>query len=388
MDVTISESELHSDIRASVRALCDRFGPDYWRRCDAERAYPDEFVRAMSEAGWLGVLIPEEYGGGGLGITEAALVLEEINHSGGSAAACHAQMYTMGSLLRHGSEAQKRRYLPAIASGALRLQAFGVTEPDAGSDTTRITTFARKTDGGYVINGQKVFTSRYQHSDLLVLLARTTPIEQARKKTDGMSLFLIDTRAAGKSIQAVPIETLINHETNQLFITDLEVPDDALIGEAGRGFAYLLDGLNAERILIASECIGDGRWFVEQATAYANSRSVFERPIGKNQGVQFPIAKAFMAVEAADLMRLKAASAFDAHQPCGAEANMAKYLASEASWEAADVAMATLGGYGLASEYHVERKWRETRLYRTAPISNNLVLSYVAEHILGLPRSY
>ncbi len=386
MDFTISQQQ--RDIRASVRALCDHFSPDYWRKCDTERAYPEEFVRAMSDAGWLGILIPEEYGGGGMGITEASIVLEEINRSGGSSAACHAQMYTMGSLLRHGSEAQKQRYLPQIASGALRLQAFGVTEPDAGSDTTRIKTYARKTDRGYIINGQKVFTSRYQHSDLLVLLARTTPLEQVRKKTEGMSLFLIDTHAAGSSLQAVPIDTLINHETNQLFITDLEVPADALIGQEGRGFSYLLDGLNAERILIASECIGDGRWFIEQATAYANQRTVFDRAIGKNQGVQFPIAKAYMAVEAADQMRMKAAVAFDAGQPCGPEANMAKYLASEASWEAGDVAMTTLGGYGLTSEYHVERKWRETRLYRTAPITNNLVLSYVAEHVLGLPRSY
>lgn len=386
MDFTYTEEQ--RDIRASVRALCDRFNLDYWRACDMRRAYPEEFVRAMSDAGWLGVLIPEEYGGGGMGITEAAIVLEEINHSGGASAVCHAQMYTMGSLLRHGSEGQKRRYLPQIANGTLRLQAFGVTEPDAGSDTTRIKTFARKTDGGYLINGQKVFTSRYQHSDLMVLLARTTPIEQAKKKTDGMSLFLVDTRAAGESIKVVPIDTMINHETNQLFITDLEVLDDALIGEEGRGFAYLLDGLNAERILIASECIGDGRWFIEQATAYARQRVVFDRPIGKNQGVQFPIAKAHMAVEAADLMRLKATAAFDAGQPCGPEANMAKFLASEASWEAGDVAMATLGGYGLTSEYHVERKWRETRLYRSAPITNNLVMSYVAEHVLGLPRSY
>ncbi|HKV84866.1 MAG TPA: acyl-CoA dehydrogenase family protein [Ktedonobacterales bacterium] len=381
-------SDLQREIRASVRALCDTFGPDYWRQCDAERRYPEEFVRAMSAAGWLGILIPEEYGGGGQGITEASIVLEEINHSGGSSAVCHAQMYTMGALLRHGSEEQKRRYLPGIASGALRLQAFGVTEPDAGSDTTRIKTFARKTASGYLINGQKVFTSRYQHSDLMVLLARTTPIEDARKKTDGLSLFLVDTRAAGDSIQAKPIDMLINHETNQLFINDLEAPQDALIGDEGRGFSYLLDGLNAERILIASECVGDGHWFIEQATAYAGQRTVFDRPIGKNQGVQFPIAKAHMSVEAADLMRLKAAAAFDAHQPCGAEANMAKYLASEASWEAADVAMATLGGYGLANEYHVERKWRETRLYRTAPITNGMILSFVAEHVLRMPRSY
>ena len=386
MDFTYTE--LQNDVRASVRLLCERFDLDYWRGCDERKAYPEEFVRAMSEAGWLGVLIPEEYGGGGMGVTEAAIVLEEINRSGGSGAACHAQMYTMGALLRHGGAEQKRRYLPQIASGELRLQAFGVTEPDAGSDTTQIKTFARKTDRGYVISGQKVFTSRYQHSDLMILLARTTPIEQARKKTDGMSLFLVDTRAAGDAISAVPIATMINHETNALFISELEVPADALIGEEGRGFAYLLDGLNAERILIASECIGDGRWFVERATNYAGSRVVFGRPIGQNQGVQFPIAKSHMSIEAADLMRLKAAALFDALQPCGPEANMAKYLASEASWEAADAAMATLGGYGLASEYHVERKWRETRLYRTAPIANNLVLAYVAEHVLGLPRSY
>jgi acyl-CoA dehydrogenase len=386
MDFTFSA--LQDEIRASVRRLCARFDLDYWRRCDEEKAYPEDFVRAMSEAGWLGALIPEEYGGGGLGIVEAAIILGEINRSGGTGAACHAQMYTMGALLRHGSEEQKRRYLPQIASGAVRLQAFGVTEPDAGSDTTQITTFARRTDRGYVISGQKVFTSRYQHSDLLLLVARTTPLEQVQKKTQGISLFLVDTRAAGDAIRAVPIETMINHETNQLFISDLEVPADALIGEVGQGFRYLLDGLNAERILIASECIGDGRWFVERAVAYANERVVFGRPIGNNQGVQFPIAKAQMALEAADLLRLKAAALFDAELPCGAEANMAKYLASEASWEAGDVAMATLGGYGLAAEYHVERKWRETRLFRTAPVTNNLVLAYVAEHVLGLPRSF
>ncbi|MGZ3675663.1 MAG: acyl-CoA dehydrogenase family protein [Ktedonobacterales bacterium] len=381
-------SELQDEIRSAVRQLCARFDLDYWQACDEAKAYPEDFVRAMGEAGWLGALIPEAYGGGGLGLTEAAIILEEINRSGGSGAACHAQMYTMGALLRHGSEEQKRRYLPQIASGDLRLQAFGVTEPDAGSDTTQISTFARKSDGGYVISGQKVFTSRYQHSDLLLLVARTTPIEQVQKKTQGISLFLVDTRSVGDAIRAVPIDTMINHETNQLFISDLEVPADALIGEEGQGFRYLLDGLNAERILIASECIGDGRWFIERAVAYAQERVVFGRPIGKNQGVQFPIAKAYMALEAADLLRLHAATRFDAHQPCGPEANMAKYLASEASWEAGDVAMATLGGYGLASEYHVERKWRETRLFRTAPITNNLVLAYVAEHVLGLPRSY
>ncbi|HEX8032896.1 MAG TPA: acyl-CoA dehydrogenase family protein [Ktedonobacterales bacterium] len=381
-------SELQDEIRSAVRQLCARFDLDYWRACDEAKAYPEDFVRAMGEAGWLGALIPEAYGGCGLGLTEAAIILEEINRSGGSGAACHAQMYTMGALLRHGSEEQKRRYLPRIASGDLRLQAFGVTEPDAGSDTTQIATFARKTDNGYVISGQKVFTSRYQHSDLMLLVARTTPIEQVQKKTQGISLFLVDTRSAGDAIRAVPIDTMINHETNQLFISDLEVPVEALIGEEGQGFRYLLDGLNAERILIASECIGDGRWFIERAVTYAQERVVFGRPIGKNQGVQFPIAKAHMALDAADLLRLQAATRFDAHQPCGPEANMAKYLASEASWEAGDVAMTTLGGYGLASEYHVERKWRETRLFRTAPITNNLVLAYVAEHVLGLPRSY
>ncbi len=381
-------SETQDEIRSAVRQLCARFDLDYWRACDEAKIYPEDFVRAVAEAGWLGALIPEAYGGGGLGMIEAAIILEEINRSGGSGAACHAQMYTMGALLRHGSEEQKRRYLPEIASGKLRLQAFGVTEPDAGSDTTQITTFARKTDRGYDISGQKVFTSRYQHSDLLLLVARTTPLDEVQKKTQGISLFLVDTRAAGDAIRAVPIDTMINHETNQLFISDLEVPTDALIGEEGHGFRYLLDGLNAERILIASECIGDGRWFIERAVTYAQERVVFGRPIGKNQGVQFPIAKAHMALEAADLLRLKAATRFDAHQPCGPEANMAKYLASEASWEAGDVAMSTLGGYGLASEYHVERKWRETRLFRTAPITNNLVLAYVAEHVLALPRSY
>lgn len=381
-------TSLQQEIRASVRELCTRFDLDYWRACDRDRSYPEAFVRAMSAAGWLGALIPEEYGGAGLGMVEAGIILEEINRSGGSSAVCHAQMYTMGAVLRHGSEEQKQRYLPEVAEGTLRLQAFGVTEPDAGSDTTQIKTIARRTEHGYVINGQKVFTSRFQHSDLMVLLARTTPREEVAKKAEGLSLFLVDLRTAGDAIRAVPIETLINHETNQLFITDLEVPQDALIGAEGRGFSHLLDGFNAERILIASECIGDGRWFIEQATAYARQRRVFDRAIGQNQGVQFPIAEAHMAIEAADLVRLKAAARFDRGLPCGAEANMAKYLASEASWKAGDVAMATLGGYGLASDYHVERKWRETRLFRTAPVTNNLVLSYVAEHVLGLPRSY
>lgn len=386
--VNFEFNDLQNEIRSGVRSLCSRFDLNYWSNCDKEGAYPEEFVRSMSEAGWLGILIPEEYGGAGLGMTEAAIVLEEINRSGGLGAACHAQMYTMGSVLRHGSKEQKEKYLPLIANGTLRLQAFGITEPDAGSDTTKIKTFARKTDNGYVINGQKIFISRYQHSDMILLLARTTPLEQVKRKIDGMSLFLIDLRKVGSAIEAKPIKTMINHETNILFINDLEVPENCLVGEEGKGFYYLLDGINAERILVASECIGDGKWFIEQAVRYANERVVFDRPIGKNQGIQFPIAKAYMAVQAAETMNFKAASKFDKGLPCGEEANMAKYLASEASWEAGDVTMTTFGGYGVAEEYHIERKWRETRLFRTAPISNNLVLSYIAEHSLKLPRSY
>lgn len=386
MDFEFSRSE--QEIRAAVATLCARFGDEYWRRCDELGAYPDEFVRALSEAGWLAALIPQEYGGAGLTILEGSIILEEINHSGGNAAACHAQMYTMAALLKHGSEEQKQRYLPRVASGNLRLQAFGVTEPDAGSETPKIKTFARREGDHYLVNGSKIFTSRYQHSDLLVLLTRTTSFEQVEKKTDGMSLFVVDLKESGGSIKAVPIPTMINHGTNQLFIDNLVLPREALIGEEGKGFYYLLSSLNAERILVASESIGDGRWFVERAVKYATERRVFDRPIGMNQGVQFPIAKAHMAVEAAELMRLKAATRFDANLPCGGEANMAKYLATEAAWEAGEAAMTTLGGYGFAREYHVERKWRESRLYRTAPISNNLVLSYVGEHLLGLPRSY
>ncbi len=386
MDFQFSSAQ--REIREAVAGLCARFGDEYWRQCDERSAYPEEFVRALSEAGWLAAFVPQEYGGAGLSMLEGSIILEEINHSGGNAAACHAQMYTMASLLRHGSEEQKRRYLPGIASGELRLQAFGVTEPDAGSETPRIKTFARRVGDQYVINGSKIFTSRYQHSDMLLLLARTTPFDEVAKKTDGMSLFLVDLKKYGDAIKAVPIATMINHGTNQLFIDNLTVPRDALIGEEGKGFSYLLSSLNAERILVASESIGDGRWFVERAVSYANERRVFDRAIGMNQGVQFPIARAHVSVEAASLMRLKAASLFDAHQPCGGEANMAKYLATEAAWEAAEAALNTLGGYGFAKQYHVERKWREARLYRTAPISNNLVLSYVAEHLLGLPRSY
>jgi acyl-CoA dehydrogenase len=386
MDFEFSDSQ--KEIRTAVTALCARFGNEYWRSCDEKHAYPEEFVKTLSEAGWLAALIPAEYGGAGLGMMEASIILEEINRSGGNAVACHAQMYTMASILKHGSAEQKQRYLPRIASGELRLQSFGITEPDAGSETPRIKTFARRQGDHYVVNGQKIFTSRYQHSDMLLLLTRTTPFEDVKKKTDGMSLFLVNLKETGDAIKAVPIATMVNHGTNQLFIDNLVQPREALVGEEGKGFSYLLSSLNAERILVGSESIGDGRWFVEYAVNYTKERRVFDRPIGMNQGVQFPIAKAHMAVQAADLMRLKAAALFDAGLPCGAEANMTKYLASEAAWEAGEAAMSALGGYGFAKEYHVERKWREARLYRTAPISNNLVLSFVGEHVLGMPRSY
>ncbi len=379
------EQELYRD---GVRAVCAKFPESYWRQVDSEKRYPDEFVRALTDGGWLSVLIPTEYGGAGLGIVEASIVLEEINASGGNAAVCHAQMYTMGALLRHGSEAQKRRYLPELAAGRLRLQSMAVTEPEAGSDTSRITTFARKDGDEYVVNGQKVFTSRVQHSDLLLLLARTSRAQDVARKTDGMSLFLVDLRVVGSSIEVRPIETMVNHETNALFITDLRLPSDALIGEKGAGFRQVLDGLNAERILIASQSVGDARWFVDRSVAYAGERVVFGRPIGANQGVQFPIARAFMHARAAALLRWQAASLFDAGRPCGAEANMVKLLASEAAWEAADVAMTTFGGSGMAVEVGIERKFREARLYLVAPVTNNLVTAYVAEHVLGLPRSY
>jgi acyl-CoA dehydrogenase len=386
MDFSLSpDQELYRD---GVRAVCARFPESYWRQVDAEKRYPDEFVRALTEGGWLSVLIPTEYGGAGLGIVEACIILEEINASGGNAAACHAQMYTMGALLRHGSEAQKRRYLPEIAAGRLRLQSMAVTEPEAGSDTSRITTFARKDGQGYVVSGQKVFTSRVQHSELLLLLARTSRADDVSRKTDGMSLFLVDLREAGKSIEVRPIETMVNHETNALFITDMRLPSDALIGKEGDGFRQVLDGLNAERILIASESIGDARWFVDRSVAYAGERVVFGRPIGANQGVQFPIARAFMHARAAALVRWQAAALFDSGKACGPEANMAKLLASEAASEAADVAMTTFGGSGMAVEVGIERKFREARLYLVAPVTNNLVTAYVAEHVLGLPRSY
>jgi acyl-CoA dehydrogenase len=375
------------EIRDAVRRLCSRYGSEYWRGLEPDR-YPQEFVDALTQEGWLSVLIPEEYGGAGLGLGAASAILEEINASGGNAAACHAQIYTMGTLLRHGSNEQKAHWLPRIASGELRLQAFGVTEPEAGSETSAISTFARRTETGYSISGQKVFISRALQSDLMILLARTTPASEVAKRSDGLSVFLIDMRTAGERLTIRPIKTMMNHATTEIFLDDLEVPADALIGEEGRGFGYILDGMNAERVLIAAECIGDGRWFTRTASKYATERVVFGRPIGANQGVQFPIATAHVAVEAADLMRWKAASLFEQGLPCGAEANMAKLLASEASWQAANACLDTLGGWGFAEDYDVERKFRETRLYRIAPVSNNLVLAYIGQHVLGLPRSY
>jgi len=374
--------------REAVSAVCAKFPEPYWQRLDRESRYPEEFVRALTDGGWLSVLIPAEYGGAGLGLVDACLVLEEINASGGNAAACHAQMYTMGALLRHGTAAQKRRYLPDIAAGRLRLQSMAVTEPEAGSDTARITTFAARDGDGYRLNGQKVFTSRVQHSDLLLLLARTRRAEDVTRRTDGMSLFLVDVREAGDAIEVRPMETMVNHETNALFIRDLRLDAGSLIGREGEGFAHLLDGLNAERILIASESIGDARWFVDRAVKHAQDRVVFGRPIGANQGVQFPIARAHMHAQAASLVRWRAASLFDAGRPAGAEANTAKLLASEAAWEAAEVAMTVHGGSGMAVEMGIERKFREARLYLVAPVTNNLVTAYVAEHVLGLPRSY
>jgi len=381
--------ERFPELRDAVRALCAQFPDEYHRRIDRERGYPEAFVEALTKAGWLAALIPAEYGGAGLGLAEASVVMEEINRSGGNAGACHGQMYNMGTLLRHGSPAQKQRWLPAIARGELRLQSMAVTEPGAGTDTTRIRTTATRRGDRWVVQGQKVWTSRVQHSDLMILLARTTPLAEAAKKSEGLSIFLVDLRESiGRGLTVRPIENMVNHETNELFIDGLEIPHEHLIGEEGRGFRYLLDGLNAERTLIAAECIGDGRWFVGRATRYANERVVFERPIGRNQGVQFPIAEAHIEVEAADLMRWRACELFDAHAPCGAEANMAKHLAAKASWEAANACLQTHGGFGFAADYDVERKFRETRLYQVAPVSTNMVLSYVAEHVLGLPRSY
>jgi acyl-CoA dehydrogenase len=378
------------DIREAVSDLCSRFPAEYWRQLDATDAYPDDFVAALTDAGWLSALIPAEYGGAGLSLPAASVILEEINASGGNSGACHAQMYTMGTLLRHGSAEQKQRYLPKIAAGELRLQAFGVSEPTVGSDTTQIQTTAIAVDGGYVVHGQKIWTSRAQQSDLMLLLARTTPADEVAKRTGGLSIFLVDMRAAlaAGTMTIRPIKTMMNHHTTEVFLDGVEVPGDARIGEEGEGFRYILDGMNAERILIAAESIGDGRWFVEKSSAYASQRVVFGRPIGANQGVQFPIARAHAAIEAANLMRWKAAWLFDEGKPCGAEANMAKLLASEASWQAANACLDTHGGFGYAAEYDVERKFRESRLYMTAPISNNLVLAYLGQHVLGMPRSY
>jgi acyl-CoA dehydrogenase len=382
-------ADLHQDLRGGVRDLCKAYPDAYWRELDAQRAYPEAFVKALTDAGYLAALIPEEYGGSGLGVTEASIILEEINRSGANAGACHAQMYTMGTLLRHGSEAQKRALLPKIASGELRLQAFGVSEPTTGSDTTQLKTLAVRKGDKYIVRGQKIWISRAEYSDLLLLVARTTPIEQVTKRTEGLSILLVDMRSAvGHGLTIRPIRTMMNHATTELFFDDLEVPADALVGEEGKGFRYLIDGLNAERILIAAECVGDGRWFIERATRYAKERVIFGRPIGQNQGVQFPIARAHVNVEAADLMRIRAAELFDRGEPCGPEANMAKLLAADASWEAANVAVQTFGGFGFAEEYDIERKFRETRLYQVAPISTNLILTYVGEHVLGLPRSY
>ncbi len=382
-------AQQHADIRQGVRDVCSRFDSSYWQKLEEASGYPEAFVQALTQAGWLAALIPEEFGGSGVGLTEASVILEEINRSGANSGACHAQMYTMGALLRHGSPEQKRRYLPRIASGELRLQSFGVTEPTSGTDTTRIKTFAEKRGDTYIVNGQKVWISRVQHSDLMLLLARTTPLDQVKKKTEGLSVFLVDLRERmGKGLTVRPIRNMVNHETNELFFDNFEVPAQNLIGEEGKGFSYILDGMNAERILIAAECIGDGYWFLDKARRYANERIVFDRPIGQNQGIQFPIAQAYAHVRAADLMRYEAARLFDAGQPCGAEANMAKLLAADASWETANVCLQTHGGFGFAAEYDVERKFRETRLYQVAPISTNLILAYLAEHTLGLPRSY
>ncbi len=382
-------NDAHQDIRDAVRALCAQFSADYFRQVDEERGYPEAFVTALTEAGWLAALIPQEYGGSGLGLVEASVIMEEINRAGGNSGACHGQMYNMGTLLRHGSKVQKEFYLPKIAAGELRLQSMGVTEPTTGTDTTKIKTTAVKKGDRYVVNGQKVWISRVQHSDLMILLARTTPLAEVTKKSEGMSIFIVDLREAiGHGLEVRPIRNMVNHETNELFFENLEIPAENLIGEEGKGFKYILDGLNAERALIAAECIGDGYWFIDKVTKYVNERIVFGRPIGQNQGVQFPIAKAFVNVEAASLMRYRACELFDAGQPCGAEANMAKMLAADASWEAANACLQYHGGFGFAAEYDVERKFRETRLYQVAPISTNLILSYVAEHVLGMPRSF
>jgi acyl-CoA dehydrogenase len=384
-----SHSDQYQNIRDAIRDLCKQFPDEYFRKVDEVRGYPEEFVNALTQAGWMAALIPQEYGGSGLGLTEASIIMEEINRCGGNSGACHGQMYNMGTLLRHGSEAQKNLYLPKIAAGELRLQSMGVTEPTTGTDTTKIKTTAVKKGDKYVINGQKVWISRIQHSDLMILLARTTPLDQVTKKSEGMSIFIVDLKEAiGHGMTVRPILNMVNHETNELFFDNLEIPAENLIGEEGKGFKYILDGLNAERALIAAECIGDGYWFIDRVSAYVKDRIVFGRPIGQNQGVQFPIARAYVNVEAASLMRYEACRLFDAKQPCGTQANMAKLLAADASWEAANACLQFHGGFGFACEYDVERKFRETRLYQVAPISTNLILSYVAEHVLGLPRSF
>jgi len=381
--------EKHLEIRHGVRALCGQFPSEYHRKIDAQKGYPEEFVEALTKEGWMSALIPEKYGGSGLSLTEATVIMEEINRAGGNSGACHGQMYNMNTLVRFGSREQREKYLPKIASGELRLQSMGVTEPTTGTDTTKIKTRAIKKDDRYVINGQKVWISRVQHSDLMILLARTTPLEEVSKKSEGLSIFLVDVRSAMKSGMAVrPIQNMVNHETNELFFENLEIPSENLIGEEGKGFKYILTGLNAERILIAAECIGDGYWFTDKVTSYVNQREVFGRPIGQNQGVQFPIAEAYIEIEAADLMRYRSSQLYDADLSCAAEANMAKYLAAKASWEAANACIQFHGGFGFAHEYDIERKFRETRLYQVAPISTNLILSYIAEHVLGMPRSF
>ena len=385
----LSEHDAHADIREGVRALCAQFDSAYFQKIDEARSYPVAFVDALTKAGWLSALIPEQYGGSGLSLTAATVIMEEINRSGGNAGVCHGQMYNMGTVLRHGSDAQKQKYLPKIASGELRLQSMGVTEPTTGTDTTKLKTVAVKQGDRYVVNGQKVFISRVHHSDLMILLARTTPANEVKRKSEGMSIFIVDLREAfGNGLTATPIRNMVNQDTNQLFFDNLEIPAANLIGEEGKGFKYILDGLNAERMLIAAECIGDGYWFIERARKYAKERVVFDRPIGQNQGIQFPISRAYVNVEAANLMRFKAAALFDEKKPCGAEANMALLLGADASWAAANVCLQTHGGYGFAAEYDVERKFRETRLFQVAPISTNLILSYVGEHVLGMPRSF
>ena len=382
-------SQQHVEIRKAVRDVCSAYGSGYWQNIEEESSYPDEFIKALTKAGWLSALIPEEYGGGGASLVEASVILEEINRSGANSGACHAQMYIMGALLRHGSLEQKSKYLPKIASGQLRLQTFAVTEPTTGTDTTKTRTFAEKQGDRYFVNGQKVWISRLQHTDLMLLLARTTPVDQVKKKTEGLSIFLVDVREnGGKGLTVRPIRNMVNHETNELFFDNFEVPAENLIGQEGQGFKYILDGMNAERILIAAECVGDGYWFIDKACSYSIDRVVFDRPIGQNQGIQFPIAQAYAQVRSADLMRYEAAQLFDAGQPCGAEANMAKLLAADASWQAANVCLQTHGGFGFAVEYDIERKFRETRLYQVAPISTNLILSFIAEHVLCLPRSF